>query len=238
MLAFEHSHQQHRFAQPIGFDLTSQDSCLDLSMNSYTSFDSIPTFNPLPYSGLENPSFYVDTPPESFHSEMHRSASLNGNLKPASHHSSELPSSTLSSGSGHSIPSGSSSAVGSPYSGHGHTLSHHESWINSNDGLGLSPPLVSQEAYYQAFGATELDSDLAFGSRDKLSDDFVGEYANISSARKRPNSLFPGNISQSPVPLQSSLGSSSSPEPSTIDSILERANNSSRAPSPRSFDSS
>ena len=95
----------------------------NLTMNSYDSLDSIP---PLPYSLYENPSFYFDTPPENFQSEMYRSASLNGSLKPSSHHSSEFPPSTLSSASGHSISSASSYAVGPPYSGHAHTFSHQE----------------------------------------------------------------------------------------------------------------
>ena len=238
MLAVEHSHQQHHFAQPFGFDSSFHDSYPDLNMNSYSSFDSIPGFAPLPYSMYENSSFYLDTPPESFRPEMHRPSSVNGSLKPASHHSSDLPPSTLSSASGHSIPSAPSSTVGSPYSGHAHGFSHQESWVNSNEGLGLSPAIVSQEAYYQGFVGADLDSDMAFGSHDKLSDDFVGECASFSSPRKRCNSLFRGPFSQSPVPLRSSLAPSSSPEPLTIDSILERANSSSNAQSPRSLDSS
>ena len=207
-------------------------------MNSYSSFDSIPSFSPLPYSVYEHPSFYLDTPAEGFKSEMHRSSSLSGSLKPASHHSSELAPSTFSSASGHSITSASSSTVGSPYSGHAHSFSHQESWVNSNEGLGLSPAIVSQEGYYQGFVGADLDSELAFGSHDKLSDDYVGKSANFSSTRKRSDNLFRGKNSQSPVPLQTSLASSSSPERLTIDSILERAKSSSTAQSPRSFDSS
>ena len=140
--------------------------------------------------------------------------------------------------SGHSIPSASSSTVGSPHSGHAHSFSHHEPWVNFNEGLGLGSALVSQEAYYQGFVGTDLDSELAFGPRDKLSDDFVGECAKISSTRKRSGSPFPGKFSQSPVPLKSSLASSSSPEPLTIDAILERANSSSATQSPRPLASS
>ena len=128
--------------------------------------------------------------------------------------------------------------MGSPYSGHAHSFSHQESWVNSNDGLGLGSALVNQEAYYQGFVGTDLDSELAFGPRDKLSDDFVGECANISSTRKRSGSLFPGKFSQSPVPLQSPRAPSSSPEPLTIDAILERANGSSTTQSPRPQSSS
>lgn len=241
MLAVEHPHLQHHhhFAQPFGFDSSFDDSGPDFNMNSYSSFDSVPSFGPLPYPTFDHPSFYVDTPPESFQSEMHRSSSLNGSLKPSSHHSSELPPSTLSSSaSGHSIPSAPSSTIGSPYSGHAHPFSHHESWINPNEGLGLGSTLVNQEAFYQDFVGTDLDSELAFGSHDKLSDDFVGECANVSSSRKRSDRLFPGKFSQSPMPSQPSMVPTPSPEPLTIDSILERANSSSTAPSPRSLDSS
>jgi hypothetical protein len=234
MLALEHSHQQRHFAQPFGVDSGLHDSYTDFSMNSYSPFDSMHSFTPLPYSTYDHPSFYVDTPPESFKSEMHQSSPLNGSLKPSSHHSSELPPSTLS----HSIPSASSSTVGSPYSGHAQSLSHQESWVNPHEGLGLSPALVSQEAFYHGFVGSELDSELTFGSHDKLSDDFVGECANISSARKRAGALFPGKFSSSSVSLQPSLAPTSSPEPLTIDSILERANGSSNAQSPRSLDSS
>jgi hypothetical protein len=235
MLAVEHSRQQHHFTQPFGYDLGFHDSYPDLSMNSYGAFESVHGFALLPYSTYENPSFYMDTPPEGFKSEMQRSSSLTGSLKPASHHSSELPRSTLSSASGHSIPSASSSTVGSPYSGHAHSFSHHESWVNSNEGLGLGSALVNQEAYYQGFVGTDLDSELAFGPHDKLSGDFVGECAKISSTRKRSGSPFPGKFSQSPVPLKSSLASSST---LTIDAILERANSSSATQSPRPLSSS
>src|SRR2546423_9092147 len=199
MLAIEHSRQQHHFTQPFGHNSGFHDSYLDLSMNSFSAFEPVHGFAPLPYSTYENPSFYMDTPPEGFKSEMQRSSSLTGSLRPASHHSSELPSSTLSSASGHSIPSASSSAVGSPYSGHAHTSSHHESWVNSNESLGLGSALVNQEAYYQGFVGTDLNSELAFGPHDKLSNDFVGECAKISSTRKRSGSPFPGKFSQSPV---------------------------------------
>jgi hypothetical protein len=239
MLAFEHSHLQHHFTQPFGYESGFHDSYADPSMNSYGAFEPIHSFAPLSYSTYESSSFYMDdNPPEGFKSEMQRSSSLTGSLKPASHHSSELPPSTLSSASGHSIPSASSSTVGSPYSGHAHSFSHQESWVNPNEGLGLGSALVNQEAYYHGFVGTDLDSELAFGSRDKLSDDFVGECAKISSTRKRSGSLFPGKFSQSPVPLQSSLASSSSPEPLTIDAILERANGSSATQSPRPQSSS
>jgi hypothetical protein len=238
MLAFEHSHRQHHFTQPFGYESGFHDSYADSSMNSYSAFEPIHGFAPLPYSTYESSSFYMDTPPEGFKYEMQRSSSLTGSLKPASHHSSELPPSTLSSASGHSIPSASSSTVGSPYSGHAHSFSHQESWVNSNEGLGLGSALVNQDAYYHGFVGTDLDSELAFGPRDKLSDDFVGECANISSTRKRSSSLFPGKFSQSPVPLQSSLAPSSSPEPLTIDAILERANGSSATQSPRPQSSS
>jgi len=238
MLAIEHSHQQRHFTQPFGYDSGFHDSYPDFSMNSYSAFEPVHGFAPLPYSTYENPSFYMDTLPEGFKSDMQRSSSLTGSLKPASHHSSELPPSTLSSASGHSIPSASSSAVGSPYSGHAHTSSHHESWVNSNEGLGLGSALVNQEAYYQGFVGTDLDPELAFGPHDKLSGDFVGECAKISSTRKRSGSPFPGQFSQSPVPLKSSLALSSSPEPLTIDAILERANSSSATQSPRPLASS
>jgi hypothetical protein len=234
MLAIEHSHQEHHFTQPFGYESNFHDSYADPSMNSYSAFEPIHSFTHLPYSTYESPSFYMDTPLEGFKSEMQRSSSSTGSLKPASHHSSELPPSTLSSASGHSIPSASSSTVGSPYSGHAHSFPHQESWINPNEGLGLGSALVNQEAYYQGFVGTDLDSELAFGRpHDKLSDDFVGECTNISSTRKRSDSLFPGKFSQSPVPLQSSLASSASPEPLTIDAILERANSSSTSQSPR-----
>jgi hypothetical protein len=201
----------------------------NLAMNSYGSLDSIHAFAPLPYSLYENPSFYFDTPPENFQSEMYRSASLNGSLKPSSHHSSEFPPSTLSSASGHSISSASSYAVGPPYSGHAHTFSHQESWVNPTEGLG-------QNACYQGFVGMDLDSELAFGSHDKLSDDFLGECANLSSARKSSGCVFLGEFSSIPVPLQPSL--TPSPEPLTIESILERANSSSITQSPQSPDPS
>ncbi len=244
MLAFEHPPHQHHFAQQSGWDSSIYEPRPALSMNSHHSFDTYHNVASFPYSIYENPSLYVDAPQDSYRFEMHRSASFNTGLKPASHHSAELPSSTLSSASGQSVPSASSSTVGSPYSSHAHTLSQQETWINSNEGLGLGPAIVSHEGDIQGFVTGDLDSDFTFGSNYKIPEDFVGECAKISFPRKQSSSLFPGNVSQSPVPLPSPLALSSSPETLTIDSILDRANSTS-APntaqiiqSSRSFSSS
>jgi hypothetical protein len=105
-----------------------------------------------------------------------------------------------------------------------------ESWVNPTEGLGLSPLLVNQNAYYQGFVGTDPNSELAFGSHDKLSGDFLGECANLSSTRKSSGCVFLGEFSSIPVPLQLSLAPS--PEPLTIESILERANSSSITQSP------
>ena len=244
MLAFEHPHHQHHFAQQSGWDSSIYEPRPSLSMNSHLSFDSYDHVASFPYSVYENPSLYVDAPQENYRFEMHRSASYNAGLKPASHHSAELPPSTLSSASGQSVASASSSTVGSPYSSHAHTFSQQEPWISSNEGLGLGPAIVNHEGDIQGFVSGDLDADFTYGSNYKIPEDFVGECTKLSSPRKQSSNLFPGNVSQSPVPLPSPLASSSSSETLTIDSILDQANSTS-APntaqitqSSRSFSSS
>lgn len=237
MLAFEQYRQQHHFVQQSMLDSNVYEPHPDFSMDSYNSFESAHDLACLPYAMYENPALYVDAPQDNFRFEMHRSSSINGSLKPSSNHSAELPPSTLSSVSGRSLPSASSSTVGSPFLANAHSFSHQKPWINSNEGLGLGPAIVGHEGYIHGFVGSDLDSELTFGSNDRISEDFVGECTNISSTRKKPSSLFPGNFSQSPVPLPSSLALISSPETLTIDSILARANSTSTCGTPQTIHS-
>ena len=68
-----------------------------------------------------------------------------------------------SSTSGHSILSASLPTVDSPHIGHTHSILQQGSWVNSNEGLSLSPAIVNQKAYRQGFVGTYLDSELEFG---------------------------------------------------------------------------
>jgi hypothetical protein len=223
MLAFEHSHRQQFFNPYSNFEANIENPYPGLDMNIYNNIEQSTDFSALPFSFYENPTLFIEAPLDNFKYGMHRSASSNGSVKQASQHSSELLPSLLSSASQPSVHSASSSTVGSPYSGHSHPISHHDSWA-SNQGLGLTPTIVNHESYTHEFVSTDPDPELAFATHDKFSGNFVSESTDLSSCHKR-SSTFPVAVTQS-LSLPPNAPFSTSPEPLSIDSFLELSNKS------------
>jgi len=114
--------------------------------------------------------------------EMQRPSSSNESINhclPCAH---EIPPALISSTSAPSIPSASSSTVGSPYSGPSQLVASHDGYGHDPSyGLGLLPTIVNHEAFPQDLIGTTLDAELAMAGHEKLPDRCVGECADLSS---------------------------------------------------------
>lgn len=220
MLAVEQSHQTIFTSQP--FDLNTNTTVEapypGLDMDAYNSYESMGAFQALPFSYMDSTVMYQPVPAQPVKHEMLRSTSANSNIQ-YSQHQHELPPALISSGSGPSIPSASSSTVGSPYSGPSHTVMSQDSYGNdASYGLGLYPAIVNHEGYSHEFMGAALDHDLPLGS-DKLTGNYVGESADLSSSVSRSSTIL-----HQPLPLSSTASlSTSSPEILHINTTLEHA---------------
>lgn len=222
MLAFEHSRHLQSYGRHFNMDPTFP----GLDMHPYGTFGSNSSYVPVSSAYFENPSFIVDAPQESLKHDQYRHAPSDSSSITTSQ-SSEA--SVLSTASGPSVPSASSSAVGSPYLGHAHAMPYQETWTDMNAGLGLGgPAILSHEGYGTDFVSSGLDHEVIFPP-DKLGANFVGEYPQISSAIKPASIAFSIASSHSRVPNDTptlALDTTSTSEASviTIDTILDRAN--------------
>jgi hypothetical protein len=220
MLASEHSHQHEPFNQYYQFEI--QEHYPDFNMNN-ESFQNAATFASLPFSYYENPSLFVEAPQKTFDYET-RSHSSHSSHQQISH---DFPPSLLSSASGPSIASASSSTIGSPYSVHAQTVSSQDTW-RSHHGLGFDPAIVNHEVFPPEYIGAGIDPELSFATSDKLHGSFVGECADLSSFQKR-SSNFPVTVSSSSLSIPHQVRITASPEPLSIDSILDRASAASAA---------
>lgn len=213
MLVLEHSRHQQFVDQVYDLEQSIQAPYPSLAMDSYDTVDPMISFHPLPYSYFENPSIF-STAPMQIKQEMHQLH--------------DLSRSAVSSASAPSIPSASSSTVGSPYSGPSHTIASQDGFDHHavNYGLGVMPTIVNHEAFSQEFGIS-MEAELPIHSHEKLSNSFVGEYADLSSSQLRSSAVACPTISPS-VHLNASFPYRSapmtaSPETLSINTSLERA---------------
>jgi hypothetical protein len=214
MLSFEHSRRQEPFSQFYHFE--AQGTHQDFNMNN-EAFHNAATFAALPFSYYENPTLFVEGPPKAFDYES-RSPSAYSSQHQTSH---DFPPSLLSSASGPSVPSASSSTTGSPYSAHAQTASTQDTW-NSQHGLGFDPTIINHEVFPPEYVGAGIDPELSFATADKIHGTFVGECADLSSFQKRSSSSLT-NPPSSSLSVAHQVRITASPEPLTIDSILDRA---------------
>ncbi|KIW23150.1 hypothetical protein, variant [Cladophialophora immunda] len=176
MLALEHSRRQ-QFDPGYDFEQSIQAPFPGLTMDAYDSADPMINFHPLPYSFFDNPSMFATAPMQSLKQEM----------PPFQ----DLPPALISSGSAASIPSASSSTVGSPYSGPSHTVSSQDGFDRtaSSFGLGVMPAIVNHEAFSQDILGTSMEAELSLGSHEKLPDSFV-DPSLIHASRSYGDTVF------------------------------------------------
>lgn len=176
MLALEHTRRQ----QYVDFGFNPEQSTIQapfpgLAMDSYESADNMNfNFHAMPYSYFENPSMFATAPPSLKHemSQFH-----------------EMPPALISSGSVPSIPSASSSTVGSPYSGPSHTISSQDSFDHpgATYGLGLMPAIAHHDSFSQDLMGVSMEADFAL---EKLSDSYV-DPSLIHASRSFGETTFP-----------------------------------------------
>ncbi|KAL8648835.1 MAG: hypothetical protein Q9210_004758 [Variospora velana] len=116
------------------------------------------------------------------------------------------PPSTLSSTSGASGQSTASSTVGSPYSLATHSLPTQDTWSESNQGLGIAPDVVHNDAFaHGAFSGSSIVSELCYQDA-KYSDSFVDpsliQAFNAPVSHTSSSAAFPEVIHQFPLPSQ------------------------------------
>ncbi|KAI4138915.1 MAG: hypothetical protein LQ341_004451 [Variospora aurantia] len=149
--------------------------------------------NTLPYQcyGVPNtlePKQVIRQPPTRYTSS--------GSASPSIPQFYDNPPSTLSSTSGASGQSTASSTVGSPYSLATHSLPGQDTWSESNQGLGIAPDVVHNDAFaHGAFFGSSIGSELCYQDA-KYSDSFVGEYEKFSSITTRSEICSPSATSR------------------------------------------
>ncbi|QSS55460.1 zinc finger protein [Histoplasma capsulatum var. duboisii H88] len=169
MLALERSRHEQSYLQQLSMDPSMHDPFGSLNIDGYNHLG----YNPFPVgttSFIEAPSFLVEAPQHSY-SDDHPN---NQKFESYAHHpsaspsiatafSSDLSTSTNSSASGPSLPSTSSSTIGSPYQ---------DSWIDMNSTSGLGPATVGSDSYPQEYVSASMDGEALF-AHEKLPDSFV-----------------------------------------------------------------
>ncbi len=205
MLALEHSRRQQFADQIFDLEQTIQAPFPGLVMDSYDSVDTMINFHTLPYSYFDNASMFV-TAPQSIKQEM-----------PQFH---EMPPALISSGSVPSIPSASSSTVGSPYSGPSHAISSQDAFDHNGApyGLGVMPTIVNHDFFSQEMMRASMEADL---SLEKLSDSYVGECADLFSSQRQASTVPPRHAPFVQHLSSHRSSSTSSPQLLSINTFLD-----------------
>lgn len=243
MLAFERSRQQQLFLPYGDLDATLQELPSPFDMPAFAQPEPPAAFATQPFPYYENTALFAEAPTDFSKYDMMRSASSNSSLKPSSQQS-ELPPSAFSSASGRSLPSASSSTVGSPYSGHSHLALPQDSWMGSAETLDLAPTIVNPDSFAPEFVGATLEPDFSFGAHDKLPGSFVGECADLSLAQPRSSTFasVPTGPSAPSVSSSATATAVASPELLAVDSkpasthrpqALDAARRQARPPQPQ-----
>lgn len=155
-----------------------------------TMMDSFPEYNSMPI----NAAMFADGHQE-FKYEMLRTMSENSMQQTNPNAAPSLHSSA-------SLPSASSSTVGSPYSGHAQPVSNQMMYSASQ--YHSNPTIVYDDQFPHAFESAHFDLEAHFGQHEsKLTGPFVGKCADLSTFVKRSSTL-PARELLSPVTLVSS----------------------------------
>ncbi|ERF73621.1 hypothetical protein EPUS_00874 [Endocarpon pusillum Z07020] len=140
-------------------------------MSPYAPFDSTAGFNSIPFSFQDSTSLHSEALPDNADLAM-LALQFRRPLNPSSP-PSDLPPPTLSNASAASIPSNTSSAVGSPYSTHAQAVSGQDSWRVDNQVFEVGPTIINNDGYDAVFGGVDLDSELTLRAQGKVGEDFV-----------------------------------------------------------------
>ena len=144
-------------AEPVTMDQGVRDQYSNIDFNEY-HYD---TFHHLPYSTFEsNPLILGAAIDPMTNAYMKVLAFQNGIDQP--------PSTIASSVSAPSIPSASSSNVGSPYSGPIHTMPQQDSWATQQHlELAMDPTIINGDGFGYDLATTDFEPELKFELQDK-----------------------------------------------------------------------
>ncbi|KKY16103.1 putative c2h2 finger domain-containing protein [Phaeomoniella chlamydospora] len=146
-------------------DQSAHDSLTGMAFDEYGSFHPASTFSTLPNSYFDTQALLAGAPADVMAGAYLKAPTYNNS-------NTEHPPPTLSSTSAPSIPSATSSTVGSPYSGPIHTI-HYQDAYSSSQSLGLDPTILTGENFGYDFGTTDFESDLKFNMHHKADADSV-----------------------------------------------------------------
>ncbi|RMZ90780.1 hypothetical protein DV736_g1987, partial [Chaetothyriales sp. CBS 134916] len=175
MLALEQSQRNHIFKH-LNSSVQAPYPGLDMG-TSYGTYESMTSFSHhLPFSYYDSQSMIATVPPPS--STPQRARTHSAQSLPFSH-PAEMPPALISTASNPSIPSASSSTVGSPYSGPIHMPTHDEYNAAMSQSLGAIPTIVNQDAF--DFSSSGFEPELAIG-HEKLNGNFVADPSLINGS--------------------------------------------------------
>ncbi|PGG99442.1 hypothetical protein AJ79_08516 [Helicocarpus griseus UAMH5409] len=201
MLALERSRHEQSYLQQLSMDPSMQDPFGSLNIDGYNfgSYNSLPVGS---NSFLDAPQFLVEAPPQLYNNKFDSYSHLpSASPSIATAQSFDLSASTASSSaSGPSLPSTSSSTIGSPYQ---------DSWIDMNSASGLGPATVGSDGYPQEYVSAGMDADMMF-AHEKLPDSFVGEsqnnFSSVQSRAAKSSALNYQPVNNSSVSASSPTG--------------------------------
>lgn len=191
MLSMEASRKQHAaFGRSYAMESAPSHFQPGFSMDAWNAFEAQNAYQPVTPEYYEAPSYFPEAPLEALKTPFRRSPLASPSLPNG--HGLEDPSCALSTTSAGSVPSASSSSVGSPYSGHIHNVTFPDSWPETHMGLGLGPAVMSGDGVFGDFGQAGMEAEM-FYAGDKLSNTFVGKSSLIPWTREFIGSALPSS---------------------------------------------
>ncbi|RMZ81174.1 hypothetical protein DV737_g2651, partial [Chaetothyriales sp. CBS 132003] len=189
MLAFEQS-QRDQIFKHLNSSVQAPYPGLDME-TLYGTYESMSSFSHhLPFSYYESQSMIATAPAQS--STPQRARTHSAQSLPFSH-PAEMPPALISTASNPSIPSASSSTVGSPYSGPVHMPTHDEYNAAMSHSIGAMPTIVNQDAF--DFSSSGFEPELPIG-HDKLNGNFVADPSLINGT------IYPNTMTTAVIPSE------------------------------------
>ncbi|BDD57712.1 hypothetical protein MPDQ_003587 [Monascus purpureus] len=180
MLALESSRQhQAAYLQPFTMDPTLIDP-MAFHIDHLGAYTQDQEAFRLSQSYLDTSSLYAESTSDAAHSAGF--SSMPATSPTATPHPPDVYLSAVSTASAPSIPSATSSTIGSPYSGTAPAL--HEHWVDTTHGVGL-PAAVMGDLFPNEYMGNAMESDPAF-YHEKIPDIFISAFSGQRVALQLP----------------------------------------------------
>ncbi|RMZ76162.1 hypothetical protein DV738_g5108, partial [Chaetothyriales sp. CBS 135597] len=218
MLALEQAQHDQTFRH-LNSTVQAPYPSLDMEM-SHSVYESMTNFSHhIPFSYYDIQSIIATAPaPSTTTSSPQRARTYSAQSLPFSH-PTEVPPALISAASNPSIPSASSSTVGSPCSGPLHMPTHDEYKAAMSQSLGPVPTIVNQDSF--DLPSSVFEPDFSMG-HDKLNGNFVADPSLINGPiypnTTMTTAVMHGTLQQPDVPVYqhpfSAMSPTTSPAPS------------------------